>query len=470
MLSPNFSPDQFVDALSLNTAMSGIATSFREPKKVVLPGLARADLISFAATGLTLATTLPAPFGILFGNGDFATAHGTQTNADTQSYSNSFSGVVPASGSVTAYLLASEVSIQQGAIQIVGPPVGHPDFNPLFVPYTAYNSTVASVALAVSTTPPDNSTTFELARFTIAAGATGIGTANTNFRVGFSNASNETAYILTGAVSILPSQTGASFYANGAGAYTLPAVSGVGGATYTLIAGASGVSLQTTGADKIFGTGVNPSTGVSTISLPQGTAMTVQAVNGTWQTRSIAGITLIGGVPTSRNINTSQGLTGGGNLSSDLTLGFSRSVNAGTGLTGGGNLGAGDVTLSLNSTVLNEVQTFVTPVTGLSFTTFTFNLPSGFALLPGTSAPTVIEAWMVNVTPEGGWNANDVVRMPDGNGFGGSNNRNANIWGNTTQIGVAITNQGIALNLKTGSGGAFNITAANWNFYMVAKP
>jgi hypothetical protein len=56
----------------------------------------------------------------------------------------------------------------------VGPPLGHPSYNPNFVPYTGYQQNVETLTLAATTTAPDNITTFELGRTTLVAGQTVI--------------------------------------------------------------------------------------------------------------------------------------------------------------------------------------------------------------------------------------------------------------------------------------------------------
>lgn len=154
-------------------AMSGL---------VPFPGIFNDSVASLSVSGLSVVSTLAAPFGVLFGNGVFAQAHGTQTNQDTQNYSTNFTSLLPASGSITAYLLASYQSIQQNAYQVVGAQPGSPDYDPSFIPYTAYATQVDSLALTASTTAADNLTTFELGRGTLSSGATGIAGFTTAFQ------------------------------------------------------------------------------------------------------------------------------------------------------------------------------------------------------------------------------------------------------------------------------------------------
>lgn len=105
-----------------------------------------------------------------------------------------------------------------------------------------------------------------------------------------------------------------------------------------------------------------------------------------------------GGVPTSREIATTSPLTGGGTLSSDLTLGIdtsglvptSRTVSAGTGLSGGGDLStnrtishaASGVTANTYpspSSVTVDAQGHVTAITAGSGGGGSFWLGGGFA-------------------------------------------------------------------------------------------
>ena len=286
MDTPNFVVNQYIDAASLNGAATITADNFGElSNSAFFPGLVSPDAIGFSSAGLTLTTTLPLPFEVLFGNGQLAQAHGTQTNADTQSYSTSFSGVVPVSGSVTAYLLASFTTIQQNPFQVVGPPVGHPDYNPDFVPYTAYSTTVNSLALNASTTAPDNLTTFELCRFTLAAGASSLGPQNTAYQVRLSgNNIIQSMSFSASAVAIGDSEIGRLSIATSATVFTLPDAVLFNNTTFGFASFTSGtVTIQTSAGRVIYGTIAQPATGVSNFTIPQGTTVWVSAVAGAWQ-------------------------------------------------------------------------------------------------------------------------------------------------------------------------------------------
>lgn len=287
----NYTANQFVDAASLNNFASGMAANIEEMNQFALGGLFRPELVSYVPTGLSLAVTLPSPFGVMFGDGVFARAHGTATNADTQNYTVDFTGVVPGSGTVTAYLIASETTIQQNPIQIIGPPPGHPDYDPTFVPFTAYNNNVSSLVLAATTTPPDNATTFELGRYSISASASGLAAIDNTNQVRLSHVRVDQTVAISGSVSATPAQAGTTFYASAALTLTLPPVSGMVGAIYELVAGSGTSSLQCNGADKIYGVGSNFGTGVGSVSLAPGTSLGVQGTKKGWQGTKQAGLT-----------------------------------------------------------------------------------------------------------------------------------------------------------------------------------
>lgn len=181
---PQFGADQYIDQDSMNAAFAAVSGSMQLPiKSFRYPGLVGASSASFTISGLFVNSSLPAPFGVAFATGVLAQAHGTTNGADTQSYSTSFSSLVPASGAaVTAYLVASYQQIQQTPVAVVGPPQGHPDYNPNFVPYTLYQNLVDSLALSATTGVPDNATSFELCRFTLTSGMALLPAATTSFQ------------------------------------------------------------------------------------------------------------------------------------------------------------------------------------------------------------------------------------------------------------------------------------------------
>ena len=284
MKIPLFSQNEYVDQNVLNAAFAVVSGAFANNAQITLsPGLYRPDAIAFTTSGLTLNSTLNTPFAVVFGSGDFVHPHGTVTNADTQSYSTSFSGVVPGSGSVTAYLLASQSTIQQSAYQIVGPPPGHPDYNPTFVPITAYAQTVETLVLQASTTAADNQTTFELCRFTLAAGATGLATPNTTFQNRCSAITTYQTFLVSGNLNVPVSGTGQVYLAASGATITLPSVAAATENWYGFGNSVSGtVNVQVQGSDLIYGTVGNPTSGITIMPVPQGAYVALAALNGNW--------------------------------------------------------------------------------------------------------------------------------------------------------------------------------------------
>ena len=298
MQNPLFTTNEYISADVMNTAMSGIASGFVNVfKSLAKPGLVYPSSITFATTGLTSIIRLPQPFGIVFGNGVFAHAHGTQTGTDTQNYSVSFSGVVPVSGSTTAYLLASQTTIQQNQYQVVGPPPGHPDYNPDFVAFTAYSATVDSIALTPSYTGPDNTTTFEVARYTMTAGASSVPAPNTNYQFRATAITAFETVACSGNFTVPVTGFGSVYNAVSGLTWTLPPASGANNLWYGFLNSvSSGVSIQVQGSDLMYGTVANPASGYTVTALPQGCYTELAAVSGNWQVvaSSLFGLTVSG--------------------------------------------------------------------------------------------------------------------------------------------------------------------------------
>jgi hypothetical protein len=283
--TPNFAPEQYVNAGAFNVACAMLEADTAElAKSALLSGLVAVQSASYTSTGLVLTSVLPAPFGVLFSNGQLARAHGTQSNADTQTYTTDFTSVVPGSGSVTAYLIAQLTAIQQDPFQVIGPPQGHPDYNPSFVPYTAYASLVNSITLGASTTAPDNQTTFELCRFALAAGASTLPAPNTAYQTVLSANNTLQPFNVSGTLTLASGNAGTLLQATSATTFNLPVVALVNGSLFALASATSGVvTTQANGADVIFGTVASPSTGVGSFTIPQGTTVLLLASNGIWR-------------------------------------------------------------------------------------------------------------------------------------------------------------------------------------------
>jgi hypothetical protein len=283
MLVPLFTADQYIDADSLNAAAADASGAIGIAMAGTLyPGLIYADSASFVVSGLSVTSTLTLPFGVLFSTGILSQAHGTVNGADTQSYVTNLSGLVPGgSGSITAFLVAAYQQIQQNSLAITGPPPGHPDFNPNFVPYTAYGTLADSLALSATSGTPDNAATFELCRFTLTSASINLPAPNLTFQV--RNAGIRNIQTVTPAVSATLSSSRHQQIPV-AEIYLLPAVSGVNGVTRTISARGSGfTSVLSASGDAIYGCYPTPSFAAGGLFLLQGQACQLLAANGVWQ-------------------------------------------------------------------------------------------------------------------------------------------------------------------------------------------
>ena len=176
----NFSNNQFIDEAGLDNAESLTLTSLMDITGALhTPGLIGANNLSFAYSGLNITVTAPLPFRALFSDGTLASANGTTDGETTDSATVDFLPLVPATGSVTAYLVATSGSIMQEAYQVIGPPVAHPDYNPNFGPYTAYAEEQDTIVFSATTTIPDNTNTLFIASTVLSAGQTTITTSST---------------------------------------------------------------------------------------------------------------------------------------------------------------------------------------------------------------------------------------------------------------------------------------------------
>ncbi len=172
---PQFSDSEFVDQNILNAAFGLVYSSAQQIVGLTnSPGLIHPSSLAFTPSLLTVSVSAPSPFAVAFASGSLATAHGTVDGADTSTYTVNMAPLVPASGSVTAYIVASFVQIQEAPFTVVGPPAGHPDYNPSFAAYTTYGEKRDSLSLVGTLTAPDNATTFEVCRMTLSAGQTSI--------------------------------------------------------------------------------------------------------------------------------------------------------------------------------------------------------------------------------------------------------------------------------------------------------
>ena len=292
MKSPFYTRNQFIDDVLLNAAAATVSGSFAAFGAALFqPGLVHPEAASWTVNGLIADLTAPLPFGVMFGSGALAFAHGTVTGQDTQSYAVDFSSLVPGTGTITAYMVAEYAQIQQVPVQITGPPPGHPDYTPSFTPFTGFSENVDSLNFIATTTPADNVHTFEIFRTTLTAGATGLGPQLVNFQRRVSpiggGGGSQTMLQVSGAVTVTPADAGFTYVFNGAGQVTLPLASESNGLSVTVVcATTSAIPIQPQGGDLIFGTALAPGTGQSSVSVSEGAAITIQAQFGVWQITS----------------------------------------------------------------------------------------------------------------------------------------------------------------------------------------
>ena len=185
MQIPNFSQDQFLNAPTLNTSMGYIKNSLETSNKTFYtPGLLYSqDLIYTFNNSLTVSLNASPPFAVVDANGILSQALGTTNGTTSSVYTLDFSSFVPSSGSVTVYITATTFSLSLQPYQVIGPPIGHPDYNPSFAPYTAYGETVDSLSITLSTTAPNNQTVFELGRVVLTSGQTAVTSVTTSYQV-----------------------------------------------------------------------------------------------------------------------------------------------------------------------------------------------------------------------------------------------------------------------------------------------
>ncbi len=180
----NFSDNQFVDNQILDAGETLTRGSLLDiTGNLHTPGLIGASNLSFSYSGLNVTVNAPLPFHALFSDGTLASANGTTDGESSSSATVGFSSLLPSTGSITAYLVAVSGSIMQEPYQVIGPPQGHPDYNPSFSPYTAYSEQQDTIQFQATTTPPDNLNTLFIASTVLSAGQTTITTSSTTGQV-----------------------------------------------------------------------------------------------------------------------------------------------------------------------------------------------------------------------------------------------------------------------------------------------
>jgi hypothetical protein len=286
--TPNFSAKQYVDQTAFNPAFGAVSGDIALALGCSGPGgLVHPETLVLAASGLAVNVITSLTFGIVFpqssGAAIFAQGHGTIQGHDSQSYSVNFSGLVPASGSVTVYLAASLSQILQDALQIVGPPPGHPDYNPNFTPYTAYGLVTDTLVLAAVSGQPDNYASFELARVTLTPTTTGV-VANTAYQQRFSGPNTLPPLQISANTILTPAYAGFMLQIVSGATLTFPLAAQCNGLQFSFSSATAAPStIQTQGSDVIYGYGQNLSSGIPSFPLPQGASVTVDCFDGLFQ-------------------------------------------------------------------------------------------------------------------------------------------------------------------------------------------
>lgn len=335
----NFTNPQFVDATGtggLNPAFGAVSGAIANTGSGTfsVPGLIAPEAMGVSFAGLNATVTLPLPWGLVASSGVVVRAHGVLTGTDTQSYAVPFSGVVPGTGSVTAYLVATPSTIQQNPVPLPGPPPGHPSWDPNYAPSFGYATLQDTVTLTAVTAPPDNVSAFELLRTVMTAGQSTVATWSTT---GQQRAGGRKAIPVTVA--------GAGALTPGAGQYMLvPSSSGIT-STLPLSTNSGGLVLSftntnvgtwtivTSGSDSIFGISSPPGNSSSFSLAPSGSASLWADGQGRWQliaTSQSATIPVIVVITSSQTFTVPAGvywikikLYGGGGSGAYNTTGFS---------------------------------------------------------------------------------------------------------------------------------------------------
>lgn len=175
MQQPNYTDNQFVNGALLNQGQSYIAASLKDlGASLFTAGLFYPNDLTYTLNSLSVSVSAGTSFRLLDGEGNLCGFYGTTNGQTSSSVTVDFSSLVPASGSVTAYLVATRYALSQNSTAVIGPPIGHPDYNPSNAPFLWYTETEDSLHVYATTTAPDNATVFELLRTTLTAGQTSI--------------------------------------------------------------------------------------------------------------------------------------------------------------------------------------------------------------------------------------------------------------------------------------------------------
>lgn len=174
MDTPVFTDGQFVNAAALASVTNAINSNLDDiGTNLHTQGLTGLQYL-LTPSGLQITVSCHPNFGVLFANGTLVRPHGTVSGSDSSTYTVDTSSFVPSSGSVIVYIVASQIEIGQNQITVVGPPQGHPDYNPNFASFNFYTTQRDSLNIVATETAPDGQTAFELCRVTLTPGQVSI--------------------------------------------------------------------------------------------------------------------------------------------------------------------------------------------------------------------------------------------------------------------------------------------------------
>lgn len=181
---PTFANGQFVDQNLLNNAFTQVNNSIVNlGSELFTPGYVNGGSIGITTSSLNVTINGNSTTQVLFGSGSLSGLLGNTAGSTNPSQTVNVSSLIPGSGSITCYIAATYFQLPLSPVQVVGPPLGHPDYNPNFVPFVLYNELADSVNFIATTTVPDNTTTMELCRFTLSFGQTSIPSVDTSHQV-----------------------------------------------------------------------------------------------------------------------------------------------------------------------------------------------------------------------------------------------------------------------------------------------
>ncbi len=257
MENQQFEPYEYVSAALLNQFSQAVSGNLNSLGVAAFgPGLLRPDLLTLASSGLSVTATMPAPFAAVFGSGTLCFANGQVAGQVSDAATVSFSGLVPVSGApVTAYLVATSGSVLEGPYQVTGPQPGHPDYNPSFAAYSAYNQSWDTLVVLPTLTPPDGVNYLLLASTTLSSGQVSLGALVTSAQTLATPLPNQNSVQVTGSKALGPTDAGKLQVLVDPGYLTLP--SAAPSRLYWFACQSSGCYLQTASSGQtIYGLGL----------------------------------------------------------------------------------------------------------------------------------------------------------------------------------------------------------------------